>query len=80
MNNFMVKLVQNDIRNSEFDQMVNMLREVDFTEKSQVEGALRYKEKDRSKRLQEQSRIQQEFFSGKFDPKKLEMRKKVKKK
>ena len=49
MKNFMVKLVQNDIRNIEIAKMVDLLSEVDFAAGESSESAFKYREKDRAK-------------------------------
>ena len=60
-------------------KMVDLLREVDFAPSDQIHSAFKYRENDRSKRMKESLQVVQEFFEGKFDPKKLDMRKKVQK-
>lgn len=58
--------------------MMDLLKEVDFAEGEQIAGAFNYREKDYSKRIQESVEVANEFFEGKFDPKKLDLRKKMK--
>ena len=54
------------------------MKEVDFAEGEQIAGAYNYREKDNAKRIKESVDVAQEFFDGKYDPKKLELRKKIK--
>lgn len=77
---YMVKLVQDDLRQQEIKKMMDLLKEVDFAEGEQISGSFNYREKDKIKNIRESVVVAQEFFDGKYDPKKLDMRKKMKKK
>ena len=48
---YMVSLVQNDIRNAELDKMFDLVKEVDFAVGEQISGAFNYREKDYTKRI-----------------------------
>jgi len=76
----MVELVQNELRYSEMNKMIDLMKEVDFAEGEQIAGAFNYREKDNAKRIKESVIVAQEFFDGKYDPKKLELRNKIRKK
>lgn len=60
------------------NKMMDLMKEVDFAEGEQITGAFNYREKDNAKRIKESVDVAQEFFDGKYDPKKLELRKKIK--
>ena len=62
------------------NKMIDLMKEIDFTEGEQIKGAFNYREKDNAKRIKESVDVAQEFFDGKYDPKKLELRNKLKKK
>lgn len=50
---FLVQLVQNDLRNAEMNKMIDLMKEIDFTEGEQIKGAFNYREKDNAKRIKE---------------------------
>ena len=71
---YWVKLVQDDMRQQEIKKMMDLLKEVDFAEGEQVAGSFNYREKDKIKNIRESVDVANDFFDGKYDPKKLELR------